>query len=50
MAVLGAVVPNIDQAAHLGGLAAGFVSGLLLIGPWPVVPGRAPARWRAGSP
>jgi rhomboid protease GluP len=40
MAVLGAVVPNIDQAAHLGGLAAGFVSGLLLIGPWPVVPGR----------
>ncbi len=40
MALLGAVVPNIDQAAHLGGLAVGFASGLLLIGPWPVVPGR----------
>ena len=40
MAVLGAVVPNIDQAAHFGGLAVGFGSGLLLIGPWPVVPGR----------
>ncbi len=39
MAVLGLVVPNIDQAAHIGGLAAGFVSGLVLIGPWPVVPG-----------
>jgi rhomboid protease GluP len=40
MAVLGAAGPNIDQAAHLGGLAAGFVCGLLLIGQWPVVPGR----------
>jgi rhomboid protease GluP len=39
MAVLGALVPNIDQAAHLGGLAVGFASGLLLIGPWPVAPG-----------
>jgi rhomboid protease GluP len=39
MAVLGAVVSNIDQAAHLGGLATGFVCGLLLIGPWPVAPG-----------
>jgi rhomboid protease GluP len=40
MAVLGAAVPNIDQAAHLGGLAVGFLSGLLLIGPWPVARGR----------
>jgi rhomboid protease GluP len=40
MAVLGAVVTNIDQAAHLGGLATGFACGLLLIGPWPVAPGR----------
>jgi rhomboid protease GluP len=39
MAVLGALVPNIDHAAHLGGLAVGFVGGLLLIGPWPVPPG-----------
>jgi rhomboid protease GluP len=34
--LLAAVVPNIDQAAHLGGLATGFVGGLLLIRPWPV--------------
>ncbi len=40
MAVLGVLVPNIDQAAHLGGLATGFVSGLLLSRPWPVVPSR----------
>jgi rhomboid protease GluP len=40
MAVLGALVPTIDQAAHLGGLAAGFASGLILIGPWPVARGR----------
>lgn len=38
IAVLGMVVPNIDQAAHLGGLSVGFLSGLLLIGPWPVEP------------
>ena len=40
MAVLGVLVPNIDQAAHLGGLATGFLSGLLLSRPWPVVPSR----------
>jgi rhomboid protease GluP len=39
MAALGALVTNIDQAAHLGGLATGFACGLLLIGPWPVAPG-----------
>ena len=50
MAVLGVVVPNIDQAAHLGGLATGFA-----VRPAPDRPlaGRAglatPARWRAGS-
>ena len=38
MAVLGAMVANIDQAAHVGGLAVGFAGGLLLIGPWPVEP------------
>lgn len=38
MGVLGLVVANIDQAAHLGGLGVGFLSGLLLIGPWPVEP------------
>ncbi len=39
MAVLGVVVPNIDHSAHIGGLITGFVSGLLLSRPWPVVPG-----------
>jgi rhomboid protease GluP len=38
MVILGAVVTNIDQAAHLGGLATGFACGLLLVGPWPVAP------------
>jgi rhomboid protease GluP len=33
MAILGLIVPNIDQEAHLGGLATGFVSGLLLSRP-----------------
>ena len=37
IAILGAVVPNLDQEAHLGGLATGFVAGLLLTRPWPVV-------------
>ncbi len=37
MGVLGYLVPNIDQEAHLGGLATGFVSGLLFWRPWPVV-------------
>ena len=36
MAILGFMVPNIDQEAHLGGLATGFVSGLLLYRPLPV--------------
>ena len=35
--LFGAAVPNIDQSAHMGGLATGFVGGLLLIRPWPVV-------------
>ena len=35
--LFGVAVPNIDQSAHMGGLAAGFVGGLLLIRPWPVV-------------
>jgi rhomboid protease GluP len=34
--IFGLVVPNIDQGAHMGGLATGFASGALLCGPWPV--------------
>jgi rhomboid protease GluP len=41
MAILGAIVPNIDQEAHLGGLLTGFVCGVLLARPWPVVRRRA---------
>ncbi len=41
MAILGSVVPNIDHQAHLGGLATGFLSGLLLTRPWPI----ASSRW-----
>jgi rhomboid protease GluP len=33
-----AVVPMIDQSAHLGGLAAGFLAGLILAPPWPSKP------------
>jgi rhomboid protease GluP len=37
MAILGYFVPNIDHQAHLGGLGTGFLCGLLLTQPWPVV-------------
>jgi len=40
MVILGRIVPNIDQQAHFGGLATGFVSGLLLYRSWPVVRSR----------
>jgi rhomboid protease GluP len=40
MVILGWIVPNIDQEAHYGGLATGFLSGLLLYRPWPVVRSR----------
>jgi membrane associated rhomboid family serine protease len=40
MAILGYFVPNIDHQAHLGGLGTGFLSGLLLTRPWPVVKSR----------
>ncbi len=40
MAILGYFVPNIDQHAHLGGFGTGFVCGLLLTRPWPVVRSR----------
>lgn len=33
--LFGAVVPAIDQAAHMGGLATGFVVGLILSPRWP---------------
>jgi len=38
--VFGAAVPNIDQSAHFGGLVTGFLGGLVLIRPWPVVRSR----------
>ncbi len=40
----GAVVPAIDMAAHLGGLAYGVLCGLLLS--QPLVPGASSRRWR----
>jgi rhomboid protease GluP len=40
MAILGTVVANIDQAAHLGGFTTGFLGGFLLTRPWPAVSGR----------
>ena len=33
-------VPIIDQSAHLGGLVTGFLGGLVLIRPWPVIRSR----------
>ena len=36
----GYFVPNIDQQAHVGGAVTGFLSGLLLSRPWPVVSNR----------
>lgn len=36
--LFGAVVPMIDQAAHMGGLATGFLVGLLIAPPWPSKP------------
>ena len=50
--LFGVAVPNIDQSAHMGGLAAGFVGGLLLIRPWPVVRslGRRSAAWPSARP
>ena len=35
-----AAVPIIDQSAHLGGLVTGFLGGLVLIRPWPVIRSR----------
>jgi rhomboid protease GluP len=43
MAILGFIFPNIDQEAHLGGLATGFVGGLLLYRPLPA----ARSKWAA---
>ena len=34
--LFGAIVPGIDNAAHLGGLVTGFIAGLLVSRPWPV--------------
>jgi hypothetical protein len=45
--ILGALVPNIDQEAHLGGLALGFIGGLLMSRPWPVIKSRWVALRRA---
>ena len=49
MLILGAMVPNIDQEAHLGGLATGFVGGLLLSRPLPLVFSRRVALRRGVS-
>ena len=38
--LFGAAVPMIDQSAHLGGLVTGFLGGLMLVRPWPVVRSR----------
>jgi rhomboid protease GluP len=35
--LFGAAVPIIDQSAHIGGLVTGFLGGLVLIRPWPVI-------------
>ena len=35
-----AAIPNIDQSAHIGGLMTGFLGGLMLIRPWPVIRSR----------
>jgi rhomboid protease GluP len=40
MAILGTVISDIDQAAHLGGFATGFVGGFFLSRPCPVISGR----------
>ncbi len=40
MAILGYFVPNIDQQAHVGGAVTGFLCGLLLSRPWPVIASR----------
>ena len=37
MVILGKIVPNIDHEAHLGGLTTGFVGGLMLWRPLPLV-------------
>jgi rhomboid protease GluP len=37
--IAGAMDHRIDSAAHLGGLASGFVAGLLIGRPWPISPG-----------
>ena len=41
--VFAAVAPLIDLAAHMGGLATGFVAGLILVPHWPVV--HSTRRW-----
>lgn len=39
--IFGFVIPGIDYMAHFGGLATGFLAGLLLSRPWPPLPGRS---------
>ncbi len=50
--VFGLGIPGIDMAAHFGGLAAGFVCGLLLTAVAPArsrgIGGLSPVLWRAG--
>jgi rhomboid protease GluP len=49
MAILAYFVPNIDHQAHLGGFVTGFVSGVLLTRPWPVVSSRPVTLRRLGA-
>jgi rhomboid protease GluP len=47
--LIGAVTPNVDNAAHVGGLITGFLVGLAVQRPWPVTqPHRAVLRRLAG--
>lgn len=46
--LFGLSMPSIDNAAHLGGLATGFVCGLLLRRPWPPIHTTADTARRLG--
>jgi rhomboid protease GluP len=50
MAILGYLFPMIDQEAHLGGFVTGFLAGLLLSRPWPVVKSRWASLRRLAAP
>jgi rhomboid protease GluP len=47
--LLGLLVPQVDGAAHVGGLATGFASGLALSRPWPPPPAAYAPRRRLAA-